>query len=247
MRRPSRLPALVLLVLALVGCRESEGERARRTVESFIAALVRGDGSAACAHLGEAGVSELLLTALQADLDPIGLDAATVDRCALITRELAAEAPELSRLRDVGVNRTLLEGDLATVETDAGAYELEESQGEWRLTSFAPVAAILSGRPAPLRPVSLAIARPELSEPALGPSVAGSTRDASLELTGTVAPANARVEVQSTSGTRVRSVDVRDGRFRLELELRRGSNEVVLAASAPGHADTALAVRLTRK
>lgn len=247
MKRRSRLATLALAVLALAGCRESDAELARRTVDEFTAALVRGEGTAACDRLAEAGVSELLLVALQADLRETRLGATTVDRCAVIARELAEDAPELSRIRDARVSRTLLEGDVATVETDAGAYELEEVHGRWRVTRFEPVAAVLAGLPAPVRPVSLTIARPELSEPALGKALAGHTRDETVELTGTFTPADARVTIEHAPGTRVHSAEVGDGRLRVELRLRRGHNQIRLLASAPGRADTELAVRLTRE
>lgn len=247
MKRRNRLAALALSALVLAGCRESEGELARRTVDEFTAALVRGDGTAACDRLAEAGVSELLLAALQADLRTTGLDAPTVDRCAVIARDLAEDAPELSRLRRAHITRTLLEGDVATVDTDAGAYELEEVRGRWRLTRFEPVAAVLAGRAAPVKPVFLTIVRPELPEPALGKALAGRTRDETVELTGTFAPADAGVTIDAAPGTRVRSSEVRDGRLRVEIELRRGHNEILLVASAPGRADTELAVRLTRE
>lgn len=247
MTRPSRLVVLALTALVLAGCRDGEGERVRRTVEDFNAALVRGDGLAACDQLAEAGVSELLLTALEAGLRPPDIDAPAVDRCAAIAGQLAADASGRSELRHLPINRTLLEGDRATVETDAGAYELEEVRGHWRLTRFEPAAAVLAGRPVPVLPVTLTVGRPELPEPALGKALAGRTRKETVELTATFAPPDARVEVDAAPGTRVKSLQARDGRLKAELELRRGRNEVLLSASAPGRADTELAVRLTRE
>lgn len=238
---------MVLTALVLAGCGESEGGQVRRTVDEFTAALARGDGAAACERLAEAGVSELLLAAVRADVPATGLEEPTVDRCAVIAERLAEDATGLPELRKVPTTRTLLEGDVATVETDAGSYELEEVGGRWRLTRFEPVAAVLAGEAAPVRPVGLTIARPELSEPALGPALAGRTRKETVELTATVEPEVARVRVEPSPGTRVRNLDVRDGRVRAELDLQRGRNEVLLTASAPGHTDTELAVRMTRE
>ena len=247
MRRPRALVILALAAVLLTGCRESEEERVRRTVDEFTAALVSGEGAAACERLAEAGVAELLLAALRADMPAMVLDEPTVDKCAVIAKRLSEEATALADLRQVGVTRTLLKGDLATVETEAGPYELEEVDGRWRLTRFDPAADVLSGRSAPVRPVSLSIARPELSEPALGRALAGRTDKDRLELTGSVDPEDARVRIEPSAGTRVKRAEVRDGRFRVELELQRGHNEVRLAASAPGHAETELAVRITRE
>ena len=247
MKPRSRLAAVALTALAFAGCRESEGEVARRTVDEFTAALVRGDGTSACARLAEAGVSELLFTALEADSRTTRLNATAGDHCAVIARELAEGATGLSDVRYARVTRTLLEGDVATVETDAGPYELEEVRGRWRLTRFAPVAAVLAGRASPVSPVSLTIARPDLSEPALGNALAGHTRKDDVELTGTFAPADARVAIEPSPGTRVRKAEARDGRLRVELGLRRGDNDIRIVASAPGHTDTELAVRLTRE
>ena len=238
---------MVLSALLLTGCGESEGDRVRRTVDEFTGALARGDGAAACELLAEAGVSELMLAAVRADVAATGLEDPTVDRCAVMAERLAAEATGLVALRQVPVTRTLLEGDVATVETDAGPYELEEVEGHWRLARFEPVAAVLAGDAAPVRPVGLTIARPELSEPALGPALAGRTRKETVELTATLEPEDARIRLEPSPGTRVRRREVRDGRLRAELELRLGRNEVLLTASAPGRTDTELAVRITRE
>lgn len=245
-----RLRALVVVALASVlvtGCRESEGERVRRTVEDFTAALAGGDGAAACEQLAEAGVSELLLAALRAGVPATALDAPTVDHCAVIAGRLGEDAAGLADLRRVPVTRTLLEGDIATVETDAGSYELEELDGRWRLTRFDPLAAALAGEAAPVRPVSVTIARPKLAEPALGRALAGRTREDTVEITATLDPKDARVRIDASAGARVRHSEARDGRLRAELELRRGRNEIRLSASAPGRTDTELAIRITRE
>lgn len=240
---------MVLSALLLTGCAESEseGERVRRTVDEFTAALARGDGAAACERLAEAGVSELLLAAVRADVPGTALEDPTVDRCAVIAERLTSGATGLAALRQVPFNRTLLEGDAATVETDAGSYELEEVGDRWLLARFEPVSAVLAGGDAPVRPVGLTVARPELSEPALGATLAGRTRKETVELTATVEPEHARVRIEPAPGTRVRGLEVRDGRLRAELDLRLGPNEVLLSASAPGRADTELAVRITRE
>lgn len=247
MRRPSLLFAAAIAALALTGCRPSEADLVRGTVEEFTAALSHGNGALACEQLGEAGMSELLLTALRAGVSGSGLEAAHVDRCAVIADRLAAREP--SRLAEVSesrITRTILEGDTATVETAAGAYELEETQGRWRLTRFEPVATVLAGHPVPEEPVSVVIARPELSEPALGRTSAGRTRSDSVELSATFEPSDAEVRIEPSSGTVVRRLETGDGRLTAELGLRRGRNEVVLVASAPGRADKEVAVRITR-
>ena len=247
MRRPSSLMLLALAALVLSGCGDSDGGQVRRTADQFTAALVRGDGTAACERLAEAGVSELLLIALRAEVPATALDEPAVDHCAVIAERLAADANGLADLQDVPVTRTLLEGDVATVETHAGSYELEEINGRWRLTRFDPVATVLAGRPAPVRPVSVTIARPQLADPALGSALAGTTRKKTVELTASMEPKDARVQIAPSTGTRVRRLEARDGRVRAELELQRGRNEVLLSASTPGRASTELAVRITRE
>ena len=247
MRRPRWLVATALTALLVTGCGQSEGGQVRQTVDEFTAALARGDGAAACERLAEAGVSELLLVAVRADVATTGLEEPRVDRCALIAERLAADATGLAELREAATARTLVEGDLATVETDAGAYELEEVEGRWRLTRFDPVSAVLAGGAAPVRPVGLTIARPELSEPALGPALAGRTRKETVELTATFEPDDARIRIEPSPGTRVRRFEADDGRVRAELDLRRGLNQILLSASAPGRSDTEIAIRITRE
>ena len=247
-----RRSALVTVVAAALtaGCgdRPSEGERAVQEVREFVGALERADGRAACERLAEAGVSELLLVALRGDVSTAGLEQPRDDRCAVIARRLAEGTSGLDELRRAPVTRTLIEGDRATVETEAGPYEAEEGRdGRWRVARFEPVARALAGRPASERPVGLVLVRPKLREPALGPAVAGRVKQASIELTGTLEPQDARLEATPSPGTRVGRVEARDGRFRVKLDLRRGPNEVLLTARAPGRAPTELAVRPTRE
>ncbi len=162
--------------------------------------------------------------------------------CSGMYGRVAARVPGMS-----AVTRVLLEGDRATVETRAGAYEVEERDGRWQVARLEPVVRVLAGGPADEHPVGMTVVRPRLAEPALGPALAGRTDKASIELTGTLEPEDARLEAEPSPGTRVRRVEARDGRFRVELDLRPGRNEVLLRARAPGRAPTELAVRLTRE
>ena len=47
-------------------------------------------------------------------------------------------------------------------------------------------------------------------------------------------------------GARVRSVESRDGRFRIRVALQRGANRLLLEASAPDREPIELSVKLTR-
>lgn len=96
------------------------------------------------------------------------------------------------------------------------------------------------------RPVHLTIVRPKLDEPALGAVLAGRTDDAELEMRGSLDPAAASLRVVRASGARVQSVESRDGRFRIRVALQRGSNRLLLEASAPDREPVELSVRLTR-
>jgi hypothetical protein len=240
--------SLSLSALLAAGCGETDGERAVRAVREFVGALERADGRPACERLAEAGVSELLLAALRTGIPASGLESPGADRCAIVARRLAEGASGLAELRRSPVTRTLVEGDRATVETRTGAYELEEGRdGHWRVARFEPVVRVLTGGSASERPVGLAVVRPRLREPALGPALAGRTDEESIELTGTLEPEGARLGVEPSPGTRAARVDASDGRFRVRLRLRPGRNEVVLVARAPGRATNELAVRLTRE
>ena len=241
------LPALLVAALLAGGCRDGEGDRAARAVRDFVGALERADGRAACDRLTEAGVSELLLTGIRGGVEASGLEDPRADRCAIVAQRLAQDARGLDELRRAPRTRTLLEGDRATVQTRAGAVEVEERDGRWQVARFEPVVRVLTGGPAGEQPVGLAVVRPRLSEPALGPALAGRTDRRWIELTGTLEPHDAQVAVEPSRGTRVRRVEARDGRFRVELELRRGHNEVLLRARAPRRAPTEVAVRLTRE
>ena len=241
-RRAAALATLVAVVGA--GCGEAGGERATEAVRGFVAALERGDGRAACDRLTERGIAELLLAAVRAGTRGEGLDAPAADRCALVAARLAARSDRLAGLRRSPVGVVRIEGDRATVETRAGAYELEERSGRWRLSRFAPVARVLTGEPAVGEPVHVAVVRPKLREPALGATLAGRADDEVAELSGTLDPADAGLKVQPSGATGVTSVEARDGRFRVRLELVRGHNLVVLTAHAPGRRRTELAVRL---
>jgi transcriptional regulator of nitric oxide reductase len=86
--------------------------------------------------------------------------------------------------------------------------------------------------PPPRPPVLLALT---------APGDMGSTREATVEVAGTVVPATARVIVL---GERVA---VRGGRFSTSVDLREGSNVIDVGASAPGRRATWRALRVTRR
>ena len=241
----SLVVALALGALGATACEDADDELAVDAVRGFVGALERGDGRAACERLSEAGVSELLLTALRAGTRADGLDPPSADRCAVIASRLGDGAEGLAELRRSPVSAVRVEGDRATVETRAGAYEAQERDGRWLVGALEPVARATTGSQAPGEPVHLSVVRPKLTEPALGPAVAGRTDDDVVELSGTLDPADATLTVRPSGGTRVTRVEARDGRFGVALELTRGRNEIVLAAAASGRERTERAIRLT--
>ena len=88
MRRRSALLCAVALAGMLAGCRPSQSERATAAVHGFLDAVARGDGAAACDRLGEGGLSEVLLLALEEGV-PVEADAARApDTCARIVERL---------------------------------------------------------------------------------------------------------------------------------------------------------------
>ena len=242
--RRSLAAGLAVLAAAGAGCREQDGDAAVTAVHEMIAAIDRGDGHAACDRLAEAGVSELLLAAVRAGERVEGLEAPEADPCALVAERLSAEGAALVTLREAPVSAVRVEGDRATVETHAGAYEVVERDGRWLVSGLAPVARVLAGEPPPRRPVHLTVVEPKLSEPAVGPALAGRADDDVAELQGTLVPEDAELEVRPLGETRVESVEAGDGRFRVRLKLRPGRNDVVLAASAPGNEPVERRVRL---
>lgn len=248
MRRPSRLLLIVLAAVSIGGCRDADRERAADAVKQFVGALERGDGQAACDRLAEAGVSELLLAAVRARVEPSGLDAPDAERCAIVASRLADDAGGggLARLRRSAVTDTTIEGDLAVVRTHAGAYEVEEVDGRWRLARLDPVVEVLTPGSPKRRPVHLTVVRPKLEEPALGPALAGRTDDGVVEITGSLEPADASLRVEASSGARVRRSEARDGRFRIRAALRTGRNRLLLRADAPNRDPIEISIELTR-
>jgi hypothetical protein len=83
----------------------------------------------------------------------------------------------------------------------------------------------------PRRPVQISISEPQ---------DAGTTREASVRVSGSVAPASARVLVM---GERVA---VSGGHFSTAVDLREGSNVIDIGAAAPGARATWRALRVTR-
>ncbi|HEV2061046.1 MAG TPA: hypothetical protein VGR11_16970 [Solirubrobacteraceae bacterium] len=247
MRRCSRVLLVVLAGVMIGGCRDQDSEHAVETVKEFVGALERGDGRAACDRLAEAGVSELLLAAVRARVDPSGLDAPDAERCAIVARRLGDEADgRLSRLRDSAVTSTTVEGDLAVVRTHEGAYEVREVDGRWRLARLDPVVEALTPGAPKRRPVHLTVVRPKLEEPALGAALAGRVDDTIVEISGTLEPPDASLRVDASSGARVQRVEARDARFRIRAALRPGPNRLLLEADAPNRDPTELSIELTR-
>lgn len=248
MGRPRSLIIIAVVAVSIGGCRDDDSTRAVDAVHEFLRALERADGAAACHRLAEAGVSELLLGAVRANVDAGGLDASGAEHCAIVAARLANGAQDrVAQLRRSPVTAVALEGDTAGVRTDAGAYEAREVDGRWRVARLDPVIAVLTGGSAPKRrPVHLTIVRPKLDEPALGAALAGRTDEAEIEISGAVEPGHASVRVVRAFGARVRSVVSRDGRLRIRVALRRGTNRLLLEASAPGREAIELAVKLTR-
>ena len=247
MKRPRSLIIIAVAAFLIGGCRDDDGTQAADAVHEFLGALERADGAAACHRLAEAGVSELLLGAVRANVDAEGLDAPGAEHCAIVAARLANGAQDrVARLRVSPVTDVAVEGDTAAVRTNAGAYEAREVDGRWRLARLDPVIAVLTGGAPTRRPVHLTIVRPRLEEPALGAAVAGRTDDAQVEISGSLEPGDASVRVVRASGARVRSVESRDGRFRIRVALQRGTNRLLLEASAPDREPIELAVNLTR-
>ena len=79
MRHRRSLIIIALAAVAIGGCRDEDSTRAVDAVHEFLSALERADGASACHRLAEAGVSELLLAAVRADVDAEGLDAPSAE------------------------------------------------------------------------------------------------------------------------------------------------------------------------
>ena len=247
MRRHRGLIIIAVAAVSIGGCRDADSTRAVDAVHEFVSALERTDGAAACHRLAEAGISELLLAAVRANVEAEGLDAPGADRCAIVAARLANGVRDrLAALRRSRVTGVTVEGDTAAVRTDAGAYEAREVDGRWRVARLDPVIAVLTGGAPQRRPVHLTIVRPELDEAALGASLAGRSDDAEIEISGSLEPGDASVRVVSALGARVRSVESRDGRFRIRVTLQRGTNRLLLKVSAAEREPIELAVKLTR-
>ena len=247
MRRPRTLIIIALAAGSIGGCRDDDRTRAADAVREFVGALERADGAAACHRLAEAGVAELLLAAVRANVEAEGLDAPGAEHCAIVAARLASGVHDrLARLRLSPVTGVTVEGDTAAVRTDAGAYEAREVDGRWRVARCDPVIAVLTGSAPQRRPVHLTVVRPRLDEPALGAGLAGRTHEAEIEISGSLEPRDASVRVVRSLGAAVRRVEARDGRFRIRVALQRGANRLLLEASAPEREPIELSVKLTR-
>lgn len=246
--RRSAAALAITASLALAGCgAPTDGERAGEAVRSVLQALQARDGAAACDHLTQRGISELLAAAVRAGTSAPGLGDPRTDACAVVADATSRTATAgLSTLATAPVTRIVLEGDSAAIETHAGAYEAKEIDGRWRVERLGPVVDVLAGDPPPSRPAHLTIVRPKLSEPAVGRVLAGRTTDSTVELTGRMAPAEAQLDVDTTKGTTAEVVEARDGRFAVKLALRPGGNHVLLTLTAPGRQRSELAVRILR-
>lgn len=247
MRRPRAILSIALVAVLIGACGNEDSERARASVEDLLAALERGDGGSACDSLSEAGISELLLAAVHAKVDPSGLEAAGARRCALIASRLANGAERrLTQLRESPVTATLLEGDRGVVLTEAGAYESREIEGRWHVTRLDPVlAAFTTGLPKQ-PPVHMTVIRPKLEQPALGASLAGRTDEATIEISGSLEPAGASLRVVRSADARVEDVEAQDGRFRIRVRLKPGSNRLLLRADARDREPIELSLELIR-
>ncbi len=245
MRRRGGLAA-VLAAVGLMSCAPAGGEEATSAVRELLAALDRGDGDAACERLSEAGVAELLLIAVEQRVETRGLRPERPGVCARVAARLGAGA-DLAALRRAPILRTLVEGDQATVQTAAGAYEAEEVAGRWTIARMAPVAQALRRGDLGASPVLLAIAQPRFTAPALGETLAHRTTEATIEVTGTIHPPQARLRAQPLQGATVEEAVAADGRLRVRLRLRPGPNDVLLHAAAPGREATTLGLRVVRE
>lgn len=246
--RRSAAALAITACLALVGCGEpTDGERAGAAVRSMLQALQAHDGAAACDHLTQRGISELLAAAVRAGTSAPAVGDPRTDTCARVAEATSRTATTgLSTLATAPVTRIMLDGDSAAIETHAGAYEAKEIDGRWRVDRLGPVVDVLAGDPPPSRPAHLTIVRPKLSEPAVGHALAGRTSDSTLELSGRIDPEDAQLDVDTLEGTTAEAVEARDGRFKVKLALRPGSNHVLLTLTAPGRQRSELAVRILR-
>lgn len=71
MRRARCLIIIVLAAVSIGACRDDDATRPVDAVREFVSALERTDGAAVCRRLAEAGVSELLLAAVRANVDAV--------------------------------------------------------------------------------------------------------------------------------------------------------------------------------
>ena len=244
-RRSAVLAALAALALLAGGCRSSQPERATAAVHGFLDALAAGDGAAACDHLAESGVSELLLLALEHDVSAEEALRRGPDACAVIAEQLPVREAATA-LRRAAVSDVLLHGSKATVVTDGGAFEAEEREGSWRVARFEPLAAGGDLSP-PARAATLAVVSPHFSRPALGAALAHETPDAAIEVTGVMRPPGARFSAEPLAGGQIERAQGADGRFRVELALRPGVNTFLLRAEAPGHEPAEATLRVHRR
>jgi hypothetical protein len=126
MRRSAAL-VVAVAVLAAGGCGRDDTQLAEQSVRGLIAAMERADGRAACDRLSQTGVSELLAAAVRRGTGAEPLDAADVDHCAVVAARVASGADGLERLRLSPVGDVSVEGDRATVRTQAGATSSSSS------------------------------------------------------------------------------------------------------------------------
>jgi hypothetical protein len=245
--RSAAAVVLAACALAAAGCTERDAAGAETAVRDFLAAVERGDGERACRRLTEAGVAELLLAARQGRSAAPPSEPGPRPACAHVVEGVPAERRRLGALRRAPVERSIVEGDRATVETAAGSYELEEVRGSWRVSRFAPAARVLRGDDRRERPVLLRTVRPAFTDPALGESAATETDDEELEIHGAVEPPDARVGARLLRGGTLERITAGDGRWRLRLRPARGDNAVALTARAPGRSDATLVLRVRRR
>lgn len=248
-RRPElRVLAAAALALGAAGCAPSEPQRATDAVHDLLEALARDDGAAACERLTHTGTSELLLTALEHDVRVPADIAERRAPCATIAARIPGVAGAARRLRGARVTRVIEHGEAATVHTTAGTFEAHERDGRWRVARFDALAtALRRGGPQAADRVSLTVTHPAFDRPALGSTRALETTRGSVEIIGTLEPPGARIAARRLTGGRIEHASAADGRFRLVVDLRHGSNVLRVRATAPGRDPATVVLRLRRR